>query len=354
MSFVAARTLKRENITSNKIILLHRRRDSVSSGWAPEDLSSEDIDDGEAYHRALYPSGDVGAPSSWHRESVGPLIDLALPHITHGSVVVDYGTGTGASAIELLKKLDDEEIRVDMILVDPLVSWFSKAWDLLGDRDDVHFELSILTDADGNASFRDLREILGGRKADVIISSSTLHLVPARAMGGLAEQFAESLAEGGVLVWDSGDLESGFRPGDSALLHDPYRRVREILRTDDQRESLLAMMSDEDRNKSEKRLDRIFPLPFSIEVITDALGVAGFSSEISEKVVRFSNDDAERFVLVPRLAEIAAPLLKGLEREDAIKRALKVSLEELANQGKADGLAYRSHWIYGCHRRGFD
>ena len=354
MSFVAARTLKRENITSNKIILLHRRRDSVSSGWAPEDLSSEDIDDGEAYHRALYPSGDVGAPSSWHREAVGPLIELALPHITHGSVVVDYGTGTGASAIELLKKLDDEEIRVDMILVDPLVSWFSKAWDLLGDRDDVHFELSILTDADGNASFRDLREILGGRKADVIISSSTLHLVPARAMGGLAEQFAESLAEGGVLVWDSGDLESGFRPGDSALLHDPYRRVREILRTDDQRESLLAMMSDEDRNKSEKRLDRIFPLPFSVEVITDALGGAGFSSEVSEKVVRFSNDDAERFVLVPRLAEIAAPLLKGIEREDAIKKALKVSLEELRNQGKADDLAYRSHWIYGYHRRVFD
>ena len=68
-------------------------------------------------------------------------------------------------------------------------------------------------------------------------------------------------------------MESEFRPGDSALLHDPYRRVREILRTDAQRESLLAMMSDEDRNKSEKRLDRIFPLPFSVEVITDALGV---------------------------------------------------------------------------------
>ena len=326
----------------------------MSSGWTPEDLSSEDIGDGEAYHRALYPSGDLGAPSSWHRDSVGPLIELALPHITNGSVVVDYGTGTGASAIELLKKLDDEEIRVDLILVDPLVSWFSKAWDLLGDRDDVHFELSILTDADGNTSFRDLREILGGRKADVIISSSTLHLVPARAMGGLAEQFAESLTKGGALVWDSGDLESGFRPGDSALLHDPYRRVREILRTDAQRESLLAMMSDEDRNKSEKRLDRIFPLPFSVEVITDALGGAGFSSEISEKVVRFSNDDAERFVLVPRLAEIAAPLLKGIEREDAIKSALKVSLEELEDQGKADSLAYRSHWIYGYHRRVFD
>ena len=89
-------------------------------------------------------------------------------------------------------------------------------------------------------------------------------------------------------------------------------------------------------------------------MITDALGGAGFSSEVSEKVVRFSNDDAERFVLVPRLAGIAAPLLKGVEREDAIKSALKVSLKELENRGKADGLAYRSHWIYGYHRRVFD
>ncbi len=109
-------------------------------------------------------------------------------------------------------------------------------------------------------------------------------------------------------------------------------------------------MSDEDRNKSEKRLDRIFPLPFSVEVVTDALGGAGFSSKISEKVVRFPNDDAERFVLVPRLAEIAAPLLKGAEREDAIRKALKASLKELANQGKGDEFAYRSHWIYGFHR----
>ena len=326
----------------------------MATGWEPDRISDNEIADGRAYHRALYPSGEIETPSSWHGESVEPLIDMALPHITHGSVIVDYGAGTGASAIELLKKLDDDGTRVEMILVDPLVSWFSKARDLLGYRDDVHFELSIRSDADGNASFRDLREILGGRKADVIISSSTLHLVPARAMTDLAEQFAGSLVEGGVLVWDSGDLESGFRPGDSALLHDPYRRVREILRTDAQRESLLAMMSDEDRNKSEKRLDRIFPLPFSVEVITDALGGAGFSTEISEKVVRFSNEDAERFVLVPRLAEIAAPLLKGRERDDAIKRALKVSLGELANQGKADGLAYRSHWIYGCHRRSLD
>ena len=127
----------------------------------------------------------------------------------------------------------------------------------------------------------------------------------------------------------------------------------EILRTDAQRESLLAMMSDEE-SKSEKEAGQDIPLPFSVEVITDALGGAGFSSEISEKVVRFSNDDAERFVLVPRLAEIAAPLLKGIEREDAIKRALKASLVELENRVKQTARAHRSHWIYGCHRRSFD
>ena len=69
-------------------------------------------------------------------------------------------------------------------------------------------------------------------------------------------------------------------------------------------------------------------------MITDALGSAGFSSEISEKVVRFSNDDAERFVLVPRLAEIAAPLLKGIERRESDKKRPESLSRRISKSGK--------------------
>ena len=322
----------------------------VATGWEPSGLSDAEVEDGEAYHRAIYHSGDINQPANWHKESVEPLIEEAMENISEGSLVVDYGTGTGGSAIELLKKLDEEGVTIDLVLIDPLVSWFAKAREILGDREGVQFELSISEDETGQITFRRLEEMLEGRKADVIISSSTLHLVPAKAMDDLAIQFASSLSDDGVLIWDSGDLESDFRPINSALLHDPYRAVREILRDNSQRIEIMSRLSNEEANKSEKRLDRIFPLPFPVEVIIDSMRDAGFTTQISEKIVEFEKDDAERFVLVPRLAEIAAPLMKGEKRDDEIKKALKLSLGRIADDGKGTDSSYRSHWIYGTHR----
>ena len=130
----------------------------------------------------------------------------------------------------------------------------------------------------------------------------------------------------GVFIWDSGDLESEFRPDHSALLHDPYRAVREILRNDEIRATRLSEMSSEEVLQHEGRLDRIFPGPYSMDVILDALSAVGFSSETHHEVVGFSNDDAERFALVPRLSEIAAPLLPGEERDEAIKKRAEDSI----------------------------
>jgi SAM-dependent methyltransferase len=325
-------------------------RTVVATGWEPSGLSDAEVEDGEAYHRALYHSGDINQPANWHKESVDPLIKEAMDNISEGSLVVDYGTGTGGSAIELLKKLDECGVTIDLVLIDPLVSWFAKAREILGDREGVQFELSISKDEAGQIRFRRLEEMLGGRKADVIISSSTLHLVPAKAMDDLAIQFADSLSDDGVLIWDSGDLESDFRPINSALLHDPYRAVRDILRDNSQRIEVLSRLSNEEANKTEKRLDRIFPLPFTVEVIIDSMRDAGFTTQISERVVEFEKDDAERFVLVPRLAEIAAPLMKGEQRDNEIKKALELSLGRIADDGKGTDSSYRSHWIYGTHR----
>jgi len=324
----------------------------MSSGWSPGKISEKEIADGEAYHRALYHSGDINQPTKWHQESSYPLIKEAMDNISEGSLVVDYGTGTGGSAIELLKKLDEKGVTIDLVLIDPLVSWFAKAREILGNREGVHFELSIRKNESGQISFRRLEEMLDGRQADVIISSSTLHLVPPKAMDDLAIQFANSLSDEGVLIWDSGDLESDFRPKNSTLLHEPYRAVREILRNNSQRVDILSKLSNEEADKSEKRLDRIFPLPFSVEVIIDSMKEAGFTSQISEKVVEFENDDAERFVLVPRLAEIAAPLVVGEQRDKEIRESLKVALKRISDDGKGTDSSYRSHWIYGTHRLG--
>ena len=333
------------------IYVMRERTHLMATGWAPEGLNEAQIADGEAYHRALYIDGDTSRPAGWHRDSVKHLLHLALPHIREGSVVVDYGAGTGGSAIELLKELDERDISVELVLVDPLESWFGKAREILEERDDVHFELSIVENDSGRTVFRELDEILGGRKADVIISSSTLHLVPIRALEDLAKQFADSLVSGGVFVWDSGDVESALRPKSAACLHDPYRAVREHLRDDEARQALLAEMEAEDAARAERRVDRIFPIPFSIEILMRAISSAGLMSRISDHVVDFSNEDAERFILVPRLAEIAAPLIEGEERDSAIRSAIASVLSKMRDAGTAHETAYRSHWVYGFHTK---
>ena len=103
-------------------------------------------------------------------------------------------------------------------------------------------------------------------------------------------------------------------------------------------------------NSTEKRLDRIFPIPFPIEVLMEAFSDAGFSNQVSEKVILFENNDAESFILVPRLAEIAAPLMQGDERDGSIKKALEIALSNIRNQGLGSETGYRSHWAYGLHK----
>ena len=112
----------------------------MATGWEPDRISEKEIADGEAYHRALYINGDIGRPANWHRESAERLVQLAIPHIKDGSLVVDYGSGTGGSAIELLKEVENRGMEINLVLIDPLVSWFSKARDLLKGRPNVHFE----------------------------------------------------------------------------------------------------------------------------------------------------------------------------------------------------------------------
>ena len=134
----------------------------MATGWKPEGLSDYEEKDGEAYHRALYHNGEIENPAVWHKESEEKLVELSLPHIDQGTLVVDYGSGTGGSAIELLKALDCKGISIELVMMDPLVSWFAKARDLLGDRSDVHFELSIEQNDAGRTSFRRLRDMLHG------------------------------------------------------------------------------------------------------------------------------------------------------------------------------------------------
>jgi len=312
-------------------------------------MSAEELADGEAYHRALYAEGDIMSPLGWHRDSSSLLIEMAMPLLHEGARVVDYGCGTGGSAIELLKACDARGLGIELMLVDPLPSWFHKAHSLLADRPDVRLELSLRTDADGRRLFRTLDEMLDGEHVDLIVCSSTFHLIPAKVLDALLKEMAGVLLPGGSLVWSSGDIAHPSRPSSRALLHDPYRMVRARLRGEEARLAALDLLDEQARTRCERAADAIFPEPPDVSIMLNAVEGAGMSSRIATEQIEMSLDDAERFILVPRLSDVAAPLDSGEQRDQLIRSALEASFTAMREGGKADDDVYRIHWTFGVH-----
>ena len=316
--------------------------------WTPAGLSVEELHDGESYHRALYPRGSVDVLASWHAQSSAPLVAAAAEVIEKGDVVVDYGAGSGGSAIELLKMLDAKGIEVTLVLVDPLPSWLSNAWRVLHGRSDVHFILSTTpVGPDGRREFLPLPYLLRGVQADVIVSSSTLHLVPQKALPGLVAQWRQCLRPNGRLFWSSGDLQSPSRPAECALLHDPYRRVRALVREDPSYQSALRSMPAARAEHLEREAERVFPPSPPLGQIMAALEAEGFLGTVTGQQVPVTNEDATRFILVNRLSRIAAAVEDREARNKQLVCHLATALAELRVGGQANEAGYRSWWSYG-------
>ncbi len=321
--------------------------------WTPRGLPPEVLHDGAAYHRALYPQGRVDLLASWHARSSAPLVAAAAATLHDGDLVVDYGAGAGGSAIELLKLLDRQGTSVDLLLVDPLPSWLSNAWNLLHERAGIHFRLSAITEGgSGKRGFLPLQELLGGRQADLILSSSMLHLVPSKARAGLLEQWRDCLLPTGRLLWNSGDIDHPARPADVALIHDPYRRVRQLVCDDPAYRAALSRLDPAAAERIEHEAQRIFPLPPAIAEVEEQLRAAGLQGAVTTQTVRVDYDDAARFILVDRLSRVAGGIAQQAERDALLLRHLSTALGELAAVGQADGVAYRSFWTYGTYTRG--
>ncbi len=63
--------------------------------WKPDNLSAEELLDGQMYHKSLYFDDYALNARKWHRDATKPLIDLAINEIKNGDTIVDYGSGTG-------------------------------------------------------------------------------------------------------------------------------------------------------------------------------------------------------------------------------------------------------------------
>ncbi|MBI4387733.1 MAG: hypothetical protein HY582_01655, partial [Candidatus Omnitrophica bacterium] len=333
------------------------RTNEWPSEWNPDGLSPEDWADGDAYHRVLYVDGNWRHPVEWHFKSVQPIIKQALPYIQDGDIVLDYGAGTGGSAIELLKVLKERGIKITLVLTDISPSWLATAWKILQDpelRGKSEVKFYMLWDVQAN-SFKPLSNVFGSRKTKVIIAANVPHLIPEVFMDETFQNFENVLDQKGALVWSSGDiaLNDGALPMNAVLAHDILRDVRRTaLKLIDEDERFVHLRKSLDRKArrlAARRADRlILPNPHTIGMIEEKFKKVGFTGDVTHGDIIFPEGVAKELLLVPRmydyLGEFGNSNGRGALIEEIMREHISPSLHN-AGAKTTDGI--RTFWTFG-------
>lgn len=319
--------------------------------WKPENLSESEIDDGESYHNSLYSDENGINPRSWHLNSTKPLLDSVFEVVKDGDFIIDYGAGTGGSVVELTKRLERLSLSCTIVLVDPLESWFYKAYNLLKNRPNIFFCRSLSKSAKGKSRFLSMQELIGSNKADIILSSSTLHLIPSSTLEPLFFQFHDSLKEGGHFFWSSGDISSEEVSKDCCLLHDPYRELLRVINESQEYFSWSDKLDKDTYSKLKKETSKVFPISNGINFFEKSLLNAGFKGKVKTDKINKTFEESFLFMKSQRLSRIAGAINDIDYRNRFIKRKLEEVFSLLRKRGCADFKGYNTFWHYGSFQK---
>jgi hypothetical protein len=349
-----------------------------ADSWRPP--SQADLRDGEGLHRLLYEGGDLRHPRLWSSNPTSLIVTKAMEELeallasrAAGDVlrVLDYGTGTGLAATELLKacrergfeeRLRSRGVSLEVHLADIPGSWFAKGYEILSRCAWTRFHSLIGPDG----RFRPLAEVTGGLKMDVIMSSMVFHLIKPRAFGRVVDGLGALMPSGSRLVWNSPDV--GPAGSWAVLFHDPNRALRARWkalvagdvepRTPLQADAVAVARRRRDGAPviADDRADKRILKDANTATGLAEMLAARFSGSVTTQAHEIADRESLDTLLVPSnqgeyLPEIEVPEI----REALIEELLTGDVLPVLHDGPAGtALGYNVHWTFGDFRRADD
>jgi len=308
--------------------------------WHPDKPASKGA---TAYHNAV-------VHASYYLESLDKLAKIISKKIKDGDIIVDFGAGTGVSALQLMKRL---RVNIKLWLVDNSPAWLGKAYEVFNRNPDVKCFLLEKS----NNTYTTLGETIGEETADHVISANTVHLIP--KLEYTFKDINAALKPNGTFTFQSGNIIRSNREKGVLMVDDTIKRVHdiaiEIVQTDNKYANYKKIIDDRiEKENLQRKL--VFPDPKHLECYLNALKTACFKYTKSYfKLLRIKYNDWLDFLKVKRLQAGILPEVGGInpsfeeekDRDDLITMSANQLFKELQTQNPmSDDKSFTVESIY--------
>ena len=301
-----------------------------------------------AYHEAV-------SNAEYYIAILDELMKIASSNIKDNDTMVDFGAGTGVSALRLFAHL---KANINLWLVDNSAAWLGKSYEVIGSRKDVKCFLLERKES----RYATLAETIGKKVADHVISANTVHLIPdiERTFKGIAD----ALKDNGTFTFQSGNITRDNTPKGALMVDNTVKRVHDIaldiVRTDP-KFAVYKKDLDERIKMNEAQRKFVFPDTRSINIYLKALKNSEFVyQEPQYKLFKVKYSDWLKFLRVRRLQAGILPEIGGNEpspkeesdRDLLITLATNRLFKELQTQNPlADNECFTLEIVYVAARK---
>lgn len=312
----------------------------MNSNWIPNKPISQGA---KAYHKAV-------ANTSWHKDNIRGLKTILQNKLEKDYTIIDYGAGTGSSAIYISKILKSGN---HLILVDNSPSWLGYAYNLLSSNKKMSFNIIV---KEKTGKYQALEKVVGKNNANIVISANTVHLIP--ELDDTFKGIYKSLKKNGYFIFQSGNIINKNNKN-KLMIEDTVREVHDIsiniINNSDHFKAYRKGLDERILSESTQR-KFVFPDPRPIDLYVKSLKSQGFRSiSTSTQDIKIKYKDWLNFLNVRRLQAGILPEIGGRhpsnkEENDRSKiieiAALELFKKMVKNNQLATKISFTASWTY--------